>query len=152
MKTLNNFIAERLKINKDIKINETIPTEFSENIIYTKNEINIIQQYAQKLRIRPVILTNYEYVSLKCNKTSYNNLLFIFFNENWTTTNQEYYIILSKDEKKPNYGCMIVFNDSSKILPGLNNNCKNVEEICKLLLEYLDEDPKFYNSFKNNEN
>lgn len=150
MKTLNNFIVERLKINKDTKIG--IPIKFSNDIIYTNEEINIVQQYAQKLKIRPVILTNYEYLSLKCNTTSYNNLLFIFFNENWTTTNQEYYIILSKDEKKPNYGCMIVFNDSSKILPGLNNICKNVEEICKLLLEYLDEDPKFYNSLKNNEN
>ena len=61
MKTLKDLVLERLKLNKDTKINEDIPTKFSKDIKYTQNEIDIVQKYAEQLDIKPIILTNYHY-------------------------------------------------------------------------------------------
>lgn len=118
MKTLNNFIlehlecpklsilehfecdklsiTERLKLNSDSKISGIIPTKFSNDLNYTQNDIEIIQQYAQKLRIRPTILTSYEYDDEKLTLTNSYNGINLFYDNNWETKKQLTYITLWK--------------------------------------------------------
>ena len=148
MKSLKDTILERLKLNKDSKISKDIPTKFSENITYTENEIKIIQQYAQKLRIRPVILTNYEYNDKS--KLHYShNCVNLFYDNNWETKEQSTYIFLWKFDGL--WKCLIMINNKRNPVATKTGGffkSKNVEDICKELLIQI-ERTKFYDEVKN---
>jgi len=148
--TLNNLfmINERLSLNKQSKIYEAIPTKFSENIICTENEINIIQQYAQKLRIRPIILTNYEYDEDKSILNYSYNGINLFYDNNWETKNQLTYISLWKFEGL--WKCAIWINNKPNAVvtkTGGSFKSENVEDVCKELLIQI-ERTKFYDEVK----
>jgi len=170
MKTLNNFILEhlecpklsilehlecpklsiieRLKLNSDSKISGIIPTKFTENIIYSENDIEIIQQYAQKLRIRPIILTNYEYDNDKSILNFSHNGINLFYDNNWETKEQLTYILLWIFEGW--WKCLIMINnkrDAVVTKTGGYFKSKNVEDVCKELLIQI-ERTKFYDEVK----
>lgn len=148
MKNLKGFVLERLKLNNDSKIGGSIPTKFSENIICTENEVKIIQQYAQKLRIRPIILTNYEYNDdIPILHSSYNGIK-LFYDKNWETKTQLTYILLWKFESW--WKCLIWINKKRNpvtIKTGGFFRSKNIEDVCKELLIQI-ERTKFYDEVK----
>ena len=144
---LNQFIVERLTLNKQSKIYEPIPTKFSENIIYTENDIKIIHQYAQKLRIQPIILTNYEYNDNKVIDCSYNGVN-LFYDNNWETKEQLTYITLWKYDGL--WKCIIYINNKRNPIAtktGGYFKSKNVEDVCKELLIQI-EKTNFYDEVK----
>ena len=162
MKTICNYINEKLTLNNSFMINERlslnnqsklnnryhIPTKFSKNIIYTENEIKIIQQYAQKLRIHPIILTNYEYDNVKSKLDYTNNSINLFYDNNWETKNQLTYILLWK--YKGWWRCFIRINNKGNNVAtktGEFFKSKNVENVCKELLVQI-ERTKFYDEVK----
>ena len=49
MKTIDNFICERLTLNKQSKICEIIPRKFVHKTTYTRTEVDIIEKYAKQL-------------------------------------------------------------------------------------------------------
>ena len=148
MKNLKGFVLERLKLNNDSKIGGSIPTKFSENIICTENEVKIIQQYAQKLRIRPVILTNYEYDDDKSRLNYSHNGINLFYDNNWKNKNQLTYIVLWKFDGW--WRCYIVINYERNAVAtktGGYFKSKNVEDVCKELLIQIGK-TKFYDEVK----
>lgn len=148
--TLNNsfMINERLSLNNQSKLRYHIPTKFSKSIIYTENEIKIIQQYVQKLRIHPIILTNYAYDDVKSKLDYINNSINLFYDNNWETQSQLTYITLWKYEGW--WRCFIRINyernDVATKTGGFFKS-KNVENVCKELLVQI-ERTKFYDEVK----
>lgn len=148
MKNLKGFVLERLKLNNDSKISKSIPTKFSENIIYNENEIKIIQQYAQKLRIQPIILTNYEYDDDKSILDCSYNGINLFYDNNWESENQSTFILLWKFESW--WRCRMWINNKRNDVATKTGGffkSKNVEDVCKELLIQI-ERTKFYDEVK----
>ena len=148
MKTIDNFIYERLSLNKQSKIIEIIPTKFSNDLNYTQNDIDIIQEYSQKLRIQPTILTNYEYNDEKLTLTDSYNGINLFYDNNWETKNQLTYITLWKFDGL--WKCLIMINNKRNDVAtkaGGYFKSKNVEDVCKELLIQI-EKTNFYDEVK----
>ena len=59
MKQLDNFIQEKLKLNKDIKVYSEIETKIGNKTIFSKDQINEIKELCNDLPIVPDILSNY---------------------------------------------------------------------------------------------
>ena len=155
MKTLNNFIAERLKINKDIKINETIPTKFSKDIKYTQNEIDIVQKYAEQLKIKPIILTNYQYNDTHQKLVGFDKYIFMYFDDDWNNcklNGLNNYIYIKKSFLYNEWEGWIVMKENNlRYIQNKNNSLlcsKNIEDICKELLKQLP-NTDFYDEVKN---
>ena len=158
MKTLNDFITERLKINKDTKINDDIPTKFSDDITFTQEEINILQKYMKQLKIKPVILTDYALNSKRVGKNRMKLILhpnkyniYVYFNDDWETKKQDTYLYINKDDGEPYTWFVTVIikyvDYNSKRNESLS---KSIEDVCAELINQLQNDNKFYNALKNN--
>ena len=153
MKNLNIFISERLKLDKDSKISGIIPTKFSDDILYTKEEIDIVQKYAEQLKVKPLVLTNYILIRYN-NLHPFKNYICMYYDEGWEKyEKQNNYIYLLKDDEANNkWYAHIVINNHNYCL--MNNgktvSSLNVEDVCKELLQQLDKNDMFYNSVKNN--
>lgn len=143
MKTLNQFIIERLKLNKDSKIPELIPTEFSDDIIFTEQEINMIQGCACQMKIKPSILTNYALVNNKL--IDYSNYIFIHFSEKYDKETQHNFINIYKNPNNFKVTVMAIIDDIY-----MNEICENkdLEIACKIILNYLDKNHDFYNKIR----
>ena len=154
MKQLNDFILERLKLDKDSKVSKyNIPVKFSNNITFTQEEIDIVQKYVEQLKVKPVILTNY--MLLRYHELyPFKNYICMYYDKGWEKyEKQNNYIFLLKDDEANNkwYAHIVVNNQSyclmnnSKIVSSLD-----VKEVCKELLQQLDKNDMFYNNVKNN--
>jgi len=158
MKTLNDFIIERLKIDKDTKINDDIPTKFSDDITFTQEEINILQKYMKQLKIKPVILTNY---TLQTKRIGINKMkqilqsskynIYVYFNDDWETKRQDTYLYINKDNEEPyTWFVTIIIKYVYYNFKQNKSLSENIEDVCAELINQLQNDNKFYNALKNN--
>ena len=171
MKTLNNFIlehlecpklsiVERLKINNDSKISKNIPRKFVYKTIYTETEVDIIEKYAQQLEIKPVLITNEEYLSKyrsSRSRSSSSSSLFLYFDDDLENTYRIWFI---KDELSNDWSCRLLFryDEYCYYIQDKKGDyilySKNVEDICKELLiqikdtRFYEEAKEFYNEVK----
>ena len=136
MKTLKNLILERLKINKDSKIAEPIPTKFSKDIDFTKEEINIIQNYIQQMNVKPIILTNYRVSDDKKKLNEYNNTIFMYYDYDWDKIRPANYIELDKRPWGQDKMIHITMNNKFSY-EVIRVSSYNIEDICKKLIDYL---------------
>lgn len=142
MKTLNNFVIEKLNLNSDSKISNHIPTKFSDDFLFTDKEIDIIQSYMHQMKIRPCILTNYILVNGVL--SNYSNNVFIYFNENWHKEHPSNYLCITKN---PNNSKMTVIIINNFDLNTIYDN-KDLRIACNIILNYLNKNPKFYDAVK----
>ena len=153
MKQLNDFILERLKLNKDTKVSENIRIKFGGKIDFTQKEIDIVQKYAEQLKVKPLILTNYMLVG-QDGLFPYKQYIFMYYDKSWENNQEQdtYLYLLKDDEENNKWYANIVINSQNYTL--MNNNKKvssfNVEDVCKELLQQLDKNDMFYNNVKNN--
>lgn len=163
MKTFNQFIIERLKLNKDSKlVKYDIPTKFSNNLNYTQRDINIIQEYAQKLKVKPIIISNYFYnyvtESIKDSPTYVN----IYFDKKWEKDYFTHHISFKRNRYNDNKWCATILLVHRvcdfKSLEVIDKNqeqlfSENVEDICKAMIDQLDDMyGEFYNAVKKYQN
>lgn len=143
MKNLNIFISERLKLDKDSKISGIIPTKFSDDILYTKKEIDMIQDCVQKMKVQPIVITNYLFTNNEL--ISLNNFIFMYYHNNWDKHRPACYLYFNKDDYE-NYreNAVYVINKKGYTICASND----LKSVCKDLIEYLDENDKFYNEVK----
>lgn len=155
MKTLKDIILERLKLTKDSKLIKEIPTHFiaDNKLAFTKEDINIIQQYAQQLKVKPIVLTNSSISKYSSTNTldSFLTNIFIYFNDDWDKKFQSNCIYFVYDIFNDNmWYCIITINGKQSYLykGKFIYYSKNVEDICKELIKYLNENNEFYNAVK----
>ena len=142
MKTLNDFIIEKLNLNLDSKIRKPIPTKFSDDFLFTDKEIDIIQSYVHQMKIKPCILTNYTLVN--DHLSDYSNHVFIFFNENWNKELPSNYLFITKNPNNSKMTVITIINNTD-----INTICynKNLRTACNIILNYLDK-RDFYDAVK----
>jgi len=140
---LNQFMVERLTLNRNTKIYESVPTKFSFYIHYTKKEIDMIQECVQKMKVQPIIITNYLFVFNRL--TSLNDYIFMYYNNDWDKHRPACYLYFNKDEYE-NYreNANYVINKKGYTICASND----LKSVCKDLIEYLDENDEFYNEVK----
>lgn len=136
MKTLKNLILERLKLNKDTKIIEDIPIKFSDNIVFTQEEIDIVQQYAQQMNVKPIILTNYRVSDDKKELDEYNRTIFMYYDYDWDKIRPANYIELDKKDWGQVKMIHITMNNKFSY-EVIRVSSYNIEDICKKLIDYL---------------
>ena len=160
MKQLNDFILERLKLNKDSKLNDGfIPTKFSNNLNYTQKDIDIVQQYAQKMKVKPILISNYFYNYVTEIIKDAPTYLNIYFDKKWEKDYFTHHISFKRNGYDDNKWCadiLLAHHDCDfKFLAVIDKNCKqlfseNVEDICKAMIDQLDGIyDEFYNALKN---
>lgn len=153
MKSLNDFVIEKLKLNNDSKISKNIPRKFVYKTTYTRTEVDIIEKYAKQLEIKPVLITNEEYTSKyrsSRSMSSSSSSLFLYFDDDLENTYRIWFI---KDELSNDWCCRLLFRYDEYcyyIQDKEGNNIlysKNVEDICKELLIQI-KDTRFYEEAK----
>jgi AAA+ superfamily predicted ATPase len=144
MKTLNDFVIEKLNLNSESKIRKPIPTKFSDDFLFTDKEIDIIQSYMYQMKIRPCILTNY--ILVNGTLSDYSNNVFIYFNENWHKEHPSNYLFITKN---PNNSKMTVTIINNFYINTIYDN-KDLKIACNIILNNLDENDEFYDEVKNN--
>ena len=151
MKSLKDTILERLKLNRYTKIGKNISIEFDKDISFSEKEIDIVKKYAQQFKITPVALSNYR--KFEDSFDSFITNIFIYFYDDWNTKIQDTYLYLTQDVfHGGSWYCLIVINDEDSYLHDSTTNhkyvSKNIENVCKELTKYLDENPDFYNKIR----
>lgn len=97
MKLINNYISEKLKLNKNFKVKHNIISIKGETN-FSENELNIIADVFDNVDAIPEAITNQCYVSHKL--LSFSTRLFIFYNKDWKTNkiNYSYIQIIRQDQ------------------------------------------------------
>ena len=165
MKTLNDFVIEKLNLNSDSKIRkhneETIPTKFSNALNYTQKDINIVQEYAQKLKVKPILISNYFYNYVTENIKDTPTYLNIYFDKKWEKDYFTHHISFKRNGYNDNKWCATILlahhGCDFKSLEVIDKNWKqlfseNVKDICKATIDQLDGIYKeFYDAVKKNQ-
>ena len=145
MRDVAKIVKKHLNENEDII--DSIPTKFNKLDYLMSITINTIQKYAQQLKVRPIILTNYQYDYVLY---SFRNIVYIYFKNNWFKDFQNTYLCLYIDKNNIFHADIIIRDYGLTVSPKKTweYTSENLEECCKKLLEYLDENPEFYNEVK----
>lgn len=140
MKQLNQYILEKFKINS--KTAHKVDIEMKLDYKYTnfsKEEIDTILEYAQSLKVIPMVLTNHDskYHVLE------HNLIYLYFTNDWDQVKQKNYLIFRKDNN--NYLGEVCIDYKIIFLKDKNDDLVtgNIETVCKGFIKNLTDD--FYN-------
>lgn len=146
MKSIIEYITEKFKISsKTVYKEQEIKDEINyEHIIFSKEDINTILEYAQSLKVVPIVISNKIY----WNNSMYSekNSIYLYFDKNWNQTSQENYLQVQKDGKE--YYAEIIIDNKLKFLKNDNNSTvfNNIEEVFKAFDNKVPKD--FYNKLK----
>lgn len=146
MKEINQYILEKLKINKDIKVNKMIDDiDLNENeSIFSTKDIDTIIEYANKLKVIPIALSNKVFFTDKLFNDS--NSIYLYFSKDWRKVQQKNYLYILKMEQDESYHPAQCYNGELDYLKDSKDNyiSGDIETACNAFIDDLD--PKFYKS------
>lgn len=145
MKEINQYILEKLKINKDIKVNKMIDDiDLNENESnFSTKDIDTIIEYANKLKVIPIALSNKIFFTDKLFNNS--NDIYLYFSKDWREVQQKNYLCINKSDDGDHYPALC-YNGEIEYLKDSKGIyiSGDIETACKAFINDLD--PKFYKS------
>ena len=144
MKTIDNYINEKLKLNNQSKLQDKININFDSDLMYGDKEINIVTNFAHQLKIKPVEITNRSW--WMGNSYINKSAIYLYFDEHYKDEDFRGRTGIGFEHWKSYWRGQIIIDNKTKY----SRDNDDIKVICDYMLKYLNKFNEFYDSIKNN--